>query len=198
MLTTSGKNQLLGNTDVTHAALCSAFPGQTIANEIVGGSPAYARKGTSWGAASAGVIATSNAQTFDLPAGASVSWIVGCTALTSGSGRFVSPNGAAPHKFVTDISGDFILLDAQPYSNNNTVTFYGGTAPGGLTEGTTYFVVGAATDKFQVSATLGGSAINLTAEAADGVRVSIIVTETFGAQGTMTLAIGATTQSLNS
>ena len=197
MLTTSGKNQLLGNTDVTHGALHSAFPGQTLANEIAGGSPAYAREGMSWGTPSGGQVATTNAQTFDVPPSTTVKWISGATASTAGSGRFASPNGASPKKFVIDVAGDFIQSDAHGYANDTRVTFYGATAPGGLTEGTDYFVVNTATDKFQVSATVGGSAINLTSEAGDGCRVSVIIPETFGGQGTMTLAIGATIQSLN-
>lgn len=197
MLTTTGRNQLLDATDVTHLSLHTAYPGLTQASEVSGGSPAYARKSATWASAAAGSKATSNAQVFDVPAATTVAWVGYSTALTAGSGRAVAPNGAAPQEFQVDASGDFILVPGHTYANTNTIVFYGGTAPGGLTAGTIYFVVGSTTDKFQVAATSGGSAINLTSQATADCVVSIIVQEVFGAQGTMTLAIGATTLALN-
>jgi hypothetical protein len=197
MLTTSGRNQLLDATDVAYMSLHTDYPGTTQANEVAGGSPAYARKAITFASASGGSKASSNSQVFDVPAGTSVKWIGYSTASTSGSGRAVAPNGAVPKEFVVDATNDKILLPAHGYSNTNQIVFYGGTAPGGLTAGTIYFVVSATTDDFKVAATSGGSAIDLTSQAASDCVVSIIVTETFGAQGTFTLASGATTLALN-
>lgn len=197
MLTTGGRNQLLDATDVSFLSLHTDYAGTTQANEVTGGSPAYARKSVTWASAASGSKASSNAQVFDVPAATTVSWIGYSTASTAGSGRAVAPNGAAPQEFQVDTAGEFILVPGHTYINTNKVVFYGGTPPGGLTAGVIYFVVGATTDKFQVAATSGGSAINLTAQAAADCVVSIIVPETFGAQGTMTLAIGNTTLSIN-
>lgn len=197
MLTTTGRNQLLDATDAAFLSLHTAYPGLTQANEVSGGSPAYARKSVTWGSAAAGSKASTNAQVFDVPAATTVAWIGYSTASTAGSGRAVAPNGAAPKEFIVDATNDKILLPAHGYSNTNTIVFYGGTAPGGLTAGTIYFVVSATTDDFKVAATSGGSAIDLTSQAGSDCVVSIIVQEVFGAQGTMTLAIGATTLALN-
>jgi hypothetical protein len=197
MLTTSGRNQLLDATDVAFMSLHTDYPSTTQANEVSGGSPAYARKAITFASASSGSKASSNAQVFDVPASTTVRWIGYSTAVTSGSGRAVAPNGAVPKEFVVDATNDKILMPAQPYSNTNKIVFYGGTAPGGLTAGTIYFVVSASTDDFKVAATSGGSAIDLTSQAGSDCVCSIIVEETFGAQGTFTLASGNTTLALN-
>ena len=60
---------------------------------------------------------------------------------------------------------DKISLDpvaAHTLSNGNRVRFAGTAVPGGLTEGVWYYVVSKATNDFKVSATYGGSAIDLT------------------------------------
>ena len=46
----------------------------------------------------------------------------------------------------------------------------------------------ATTDTFQVSLTQGGGNINITSEGASTVRVSIILPETFGAAGSLTIS----------
>ena len=57
---------------------------------------------------------------------------------------------------------DKITLAAHTLSNGNRVRFAGTAVPGGLTEGVWYYVVSKATNDFKVSATYGGSAIDLT------------------------------------
>lgn len=74
--TVSVKNAMLDAiTAITHISLHSADPGTTGANEISGGSPAYARKSVTYPAASGGerTIAEENAPVFDVPGGATVS-----------------------------------------------------------------------------------------------------------------------------
>lgn len=197
MLTTSGRNQLLDATDVAFASLHTDYPGTTQANEVTGGSPAYARKSVGFAAAASGQKASNTAQAFDVPAGTTVRWIGGSTASTAGSGRSVSPNGADPKEFAVDVTNDFIEEKSHTRVNGDKVVFYGGTPPGGLTAGTIYFVVGAVTDKYQVAATAGGSAINLTSQAAADCVASKIIEESFGAQGTFTLASGAFVLAIN-
>lgn len=80
----ASKNALAGKfaTDATWIAVCTASPGAgpAVSNEATGGSPAYARKQTTWGSASGGVISGS-AVTVDLPAG-TYTHIAICTAST--------------------------------------------------------------------------------------------------------------------
>src|SRR3954462_10970548 len=62
-----------------------------------------------------------------------------------------------------DIAGDKILKTAHGRNNGEILLYTAGSvAIGGLTTGNYYFVVGKTTNDFQLSATLGGSAINLT------------------------------------
>jgi len=59
------------------AALHSGDPGgaNSASNELTGGSPAYARKAITWGAAAAGTMDETTSPTFDVPAGSTVSWV---------------------------------------------------------------------------------------------------------------------------
>jgi hypothetical protein len=69
-------------TQATWIGAATGAPGtsSTPANEASGGSPAYARKATTWSAGSGGVI-TGSAVTIDLPAGTYTNFIL-CTAAT--------------------------------------------------------------------------------------------------------------------
>jgi hypothetical protein len=61
-------------------------------------------------------------------------------------------------------SGDLVNRTAHGYVNNAEVKFCDIVSTTGLTDGQTYYVINAATDTFQVSATKGGSAIALTTD----------------------------------
>lgn len=56
-------------------SLHDADPGGTGANELSGGSPAYARKAPSWSAAASGSASTASALVFDVPASATVAYV---------------------------------------------------------------------------------------------------------------------------
>jgi hypothetical protein len=56
-----------------YVSLHTGSPGTNGANEVSGGSPAYARKAMTWNAASGGGLDNSNAPVFDVPAGTTVS-----------------------------------------------------------------------------------------------------------------------------
>jgi len=58
-------------------ALHTGDPGaaDTAANEVTGGSPAYARKAIAWNAASGGAATATANVVLDVPAGTTVSWI---------------------------------------------------------------------------------------------------------------------------
>ncbi|MFA5989689.1 MAG: hypothetical protein WC803_08800 [Sphingomonas sp.] len=186
--TTTAKNNMLDALRVlmTHASLHSAFPGATGLNEIAGGS--YARKATGYNAAAAGETALSAAQLFDVPAAATVAWVGAWGALSGGTFYGYAPNGSTGvAEFTADAATDVITSPAHGFSDTQTIVFYGGTPPAGLTEGTTYFVRDATADTFKVAATSGGVAINLTSAGSNLCVVSRIVVETFTGAGQVNL-----------
>lgn len=83
----AAKNYMLDQLggQVGYVSLHTASPGSLGANEVTGGSPAYARKAVTWNAASAGSKALSNTPTFDVPASTTVTHVGLWSALTSGT-----------------------------------------------------------------------------------------------------------------
>lgn len=69
--------------DAAFLSLHSADPSTTGANEISGGSPAYARQAPVWGSASGGVVAAT--VTFDVPASTTVAFVGVWSAVTGGT-----------------------------------------------------------------------------------------------------------------
>ena len=100
----------------TRAALHTGDPGAANAadNEVSGGSPAYARKAITWGAASGGSMDETTSPVFDVPAGTTVSWVSYWN--TAGTVRYLKKNvtdevfGAQGTYTLTDT--DFDLNDA--------------------------------------------------------------------------------------
>lgn len=70
-----------------YASLHTASPGDNGANEVTGGSPAYARKALTWNAASGGAMddSTSPAPAFDVPAGTTVAFVGFWDAVSAGN-----------------------------------------------------------------------------------------------------------------
>lgn len=68
-----------------YVSLHTGSPSTTGANEVSGGSPAYARKSMTWNAASGGALDNSNAPVFDVPAGTTVSHFGLWSAATAGT-----------------------------------------------------------------------------------------------------------------
>lgn len=178
------KNNMLNGQAFTLASLHTGFPATTGANEVSGGAPAYAQKAITINAASGGSRLLNAGVTFDVPA-CTVKWVgfwnaavfIGC-----------APNGGAtPFNFMAVPSSDLVYAVAHGLSNTQKIVFFNGTPPTPLAEGTTYFVVNAATDTFQVSATSGGAAIDLTAAATFGCVVAAITEDVYAAQGTHSL-----------
>lgn len=76
--TAAAKNLMLNalGAAVETVSLHTADPGSNGANEVSGGSPAYARKAITWGAAASGAIDdATNGATFDVPAGVTVTHV---------------------------------------------------------------------------------------------------------------------------
>lgn len=105
---TTAKNAMLSSLGITQVSLHSADPGQAGANELAGGSPAYARKAIAFNAPANGVMSqTTSDPVFDVPAGATVAFVgywAGATFRGSGA---ISP----AESFASQ--GQFTLSDTQ-------------------------------------------------------------------------------------
>jgi hypothetical protein len=183
---TAARNAMLGGFPGTHLSAHTAYS-STGANELTGGTPAYARKAVTYAAAASEARTASNTPTFDVPAAATVRWIGMWDALTAGNFQGMIANGGTEQEFSVDLTAETVKVPAHGFTANQKIAFYGDTVPGGLTEGTVYFAVTITTDTFQVSAISGGGAINLTSEPGRKCVVAAIVEETFGAQGTLAI-----------
>lgn len=184
---TAARNAMLGGFTGTHLSAHTAYS-STGANEVTGGTPAYARKAVTYAAAASEARTASNTPTFDIPAATTVRWIGMWDALTAGNFLGMIANGGTEQEFSVDITADTVKVPAHGFAANQKIAIYGDTVPAGLTEGTVYFAVTITTDTFQVSATSGGAAINLTGEPGRKCVVAAIVEETFGAQGTLAVS----------
>lgn len=69
----------------TYVSLHTGSPGTTGANEVAGGSPAYARKSISFSAASGGSKSSSSQPVLDVPAGTTVTHLGLWDAVSSGN-----------------------------------------------------------------------------------------------------------------
>lgn len=187
MFTDACRNLMLDAAGVTHLSLHTAYSA-TGASEVSGGSPAYARKSISYAAASAAAKASSSSPVFDVPASTTVRWVGRWTALTGGTFLGMEANGGSEQEFAVDLTADTVLEPGHGRAADSKIVFYGDTVPTGLTEGTVYFVRNPTTDTYQVGATAGGSAINLTGYPGRKCVVSTIVEEAFAAQGTHTIS----------
>lgn len=182
---------------VSHLAIHSGFPGTAGANEITT-APAT-RQAIAWNAAGTGNPGEADLNgtaVFTVPAGETVQFIGFWSAGTAGTFYgYAAAGGSAPFFVVGDATADTLIAQGHGLANDERVVFMGGSPPGGLTEGTIYWVINVTTDTFQVSATQGGAAIDLTTSGDKNLACSKIVPETFGAQASYTvseLIIGAT------
>jgi hypothetical protein len=191
VFTNDAKNLMLEALDETPAtgirflSLHTAYSA-TGANEVTGGSPAYARKAAVWNAAASGQKALNAGVTFDVPAG-TVAFVGFWTAVTAGTFLGMQPASAGAYRAATvdDAGTDVIDSPAHGYADTNQVLVWAVNAAGlptGLSEGTIYYVRDATTDTFKLALTSGGSAIDITA--VGKALVQRIITEVYAAQGT--------------
>lgn len=193
-----GYNDNARNAMVTHlsslidrVSLHTGDPGAGGANEVTGGTPAYARQTPTWGTAASGQINIASIGSHAIPAGSTIMY---AGFWNNGTSTFYgyAPLGAFVGVFaMTDAALDVIHLPGHGLVLNNTVvlqTVVGKALPTGVVESTVYYVRDVTTDTFKLSATAGGAAINLTAVGA-GIVLSMVA-ETFPLQGTYTLSSG--------
>lgn len=192
----------VGINTLTTAPPTDTTPGtatNAAATEATGGSPAYARLAVTWGTPASGVVSNSGALTFDVPAGTYGFFTLwnassGNTNNFRGYLRFAGPTPKVGFGTVdsADVTANTITSNGHGLANADRVILFnvvGETIPAGITEGGAYFVVGSATDTFQISLTSGGAAVDLTGQGE--VYFEKVLPEVFAAQGQITAAIGA-------
>lgn len=192
-LDVAGRNAIVDGlaSVTTHIGLADAS-----GTELTGGSPAYARKAVTWTSAASG-IRDNNAQLlFDIPAGTTVAFHSLHSAITAGTRYALLPvqggSPSLPFLAILTASTDVFTSFAHGLSNDQRVVLSderGNGLPTGFDENTVYWVVAAATDTFQLSATQGGAAITVTTNAE--LFVQRCVPEVFAAQGQYSIATGA-------
>lgn len=192
-LTDSGRNGLVDGLAalVTHIALLD-----TSLAEVTGGSPAYARKAITETAGATGQASNTGSLPFDVPAGATVAAVGFRTGLTGGTDLGWWPvDGTSPASVkvatvdAADVTANTITSPGHGLTNGQRVVLLpamAGSLPAGLSSTTFYFVVGSATDTFQVSLTSGGAAVDITGSGA--CFAARCTPEVFAAQGTYTIA----------
>lgn len=191
-------------TQITHVGIHTLTdPGtgtNANAGEATGGTPAYARKAVTWGAAASGQKSNTGGLTFDVPAG-TYGFFTLWNAVTGNTSNYrgYSPFGGAAalkgfFSVDTTLANDQLLSVGHGMADNDRVMLfnvYAESLPTGLTEGTVYFVVQSAANTFKVSTTQGGAAVDITAVGGGEGYWQRVVPETFGAQGQLTVAVGA-------
>lgn len=188
MYTDAAVHNMLDAEGTTYLSLHTDYSA-TGANEVTGGSPAYARVASSWAAAASRAKALSAAATFDVPAG-TYKWIGRWTASTGGTFLGMGPFQGAEKEFTVDVTSNVFTQAAHGYLDTDQVVFYADTVPGGLTAGTIYFVRDKTTDTYKVAATSGGTAIDITSAPGNVCKVSKIVPEVIAAQATVKIPTG--------
>lgn len=153
-------------------------------SELSGGT--YARQTITWAAAAARSKASSGNIDIPVPAGNTAAWI----GIWNSAGtvfRGMWPNGGQDRSFQLDLTNNRVYCEGSGFANDNRVVFTGATVPTGLAAGTAYWVVGVTAgdpDYFQVAATQGGAAIDITGQHSADCRCSKIVLEAYAADGT--------------
>jgi len=201
------KNLMLGSvatasaTNPDFGSLHTAYS-TTGANEVTGGSPAYARVALTWSSPSSGethLVAT--LPSWNVPTGTTVGWWGGFDASTAGNFLFMQALGGQSYKpasveTATDLTNNDIFSDAHGYVADNRVVFWSASGialPTGLTTGTIYWVIstGLATDSFRVSTTQGGSAVDITTDAPTAFFVQRCTPQTTVTQDIISLSSGS-------
>lgn len=189
MFTANGSNQQLDANDITHVSGHTAYPGESGANEITGGSPAYARAAVAFGAASSRTLTQSGTADIDVPDGEDLAWFAFRDASSGGNCRAIMPAGGQAKEYCLDLTTDtFSTEAAHGYSEDEPIVFYMG-APGGLTAGTIYYAVNVTTTTFQVSDMPGDYALDITDYATQPSVVSAITVDD-GSQGQRVVTLG--------
>lgn len=154
---------------VTHISVHSDVPDAAGSNEV----PATVRAAVAWTNTN-GLLTCTAQLVHAIPAGGVVGFYGLCGAASGGTFYGYQPRaGAAESRSgfgsvdAAGVIANQIQSAAHGLANDMTVVVYnvlGEALPTGLTEGQVYYVVGATTNTFQVSLTLAGAAVDITAQ----------------------------------
>lgn len=183
--TTVGKNTMLNALTPSHVSVHTSFPGDSGANEVSGG--AFARQAITFGAASSGARDSQTQPIFDIPPLTEFMFWSAWTAASGGQCLGYGAVGGQEIPYSVDPALNLIQAVAHGLSGGDRVVLMGAAPPTGLSEGQVYYVVNATADDFQVSATLGGAAINITGGSAAAILSSVEVQSAGAAGGQFTL-----------
>ncbi|MFC5744835.1 phage tail fiber protein [Actinomadura rugatobispora] len=114
-LSPAGKNVMLDawGAVAVWLSLHDGDPGTTGANELAGGSPAYARQLGAWDPATGGVITLAGSETFDVPASSDVTHF-GAWSVVSGGTFYGGGVVSLPESF--NGQGIYILDDTTSFT----------------------------------------------------------------------------------
>ena len=117
---------------------------------------------------------------------------------TGGTGTYtVSASQTVSSTTITAIAKPGVITVASAPANNDQVVFStSGVLPTGLTAGTSYYVVNRTSTTFQVSATLGGTAINTSGYSQSGTHTATWYTLVDSTSGSGSGTITETTSTL--
>lgn len=194
LMTTTLNTALTAITGVTSfASLHTGDPSTTGANEVSGGSPAYARRSITWAAAASAQQSNSATITFNVPPSTTPLYVGLFSAVTAGTfhGWWPAAGVLQTTQMATVAdTGDVFTSYGHGYANTDRVAVYSkfGESLGGLTQGVLYFVVSATTNTFQVSLTSGGVAVTITPDIEVWTHKGI--PEPFVSQGEYRVEIG--------
>lgn len=185
-LTTTGKNNLISVTSITHAGAYEDL-GVT---ETSGGS--YARQALTWAAASGGARAISAQVTIPIAAGKTIVAAGGWDAVSAGTSQGFWPIGSNVAGVATiTASTDTFSSFAHGLTTDDRVFFTAPVGQSGLPTGlsatTLYFVrsTGLTANAFTVATTSGGAAVDVTADGE--VAFFKTVPQTFSIAGNLIL-----------
>lgn len=201
------KNTFLQSTSITYVGVHTLTDPGTATNALSGepSGGTYLRQAVTWGTAASGLKANTGALTLPVDAGTFgfLTFWNASSGNTSNYRGYAPMGGASALKGFfssdTNLANDTLFSVAHGMANADRVVLYNvfaETLPTGITEGTIYFVVGAATNTFQVSLTLAGAAVDITALGGGEGYWQRVVPETFNAPGNITVAVGALTLDL--
>jgi len=117
-------NRMLDALDDTETLYISAHTGDPgvdgqTGNEVTGGTPAYARKAGTWGAAASAQMTLSGTVTLDIPTGVTVSYLglwdsLAATAAANFMGRVDIADEAFGSQGTLDVTAFTLALDQNP------------------------------------------------------------------------------------
>lgn len=184
MITTTVYNAMLDNQFPSGAG--NLFLSAHTAFSATGANLTGVKTSANFSAAASRAKSLSAAVDIAIGAGVTVNWI-GIWDSTQAVFKGMFSNSGFDRSFQLGITPNTILVEGHGLANGDKIVFHNDTVPGGLTEGTVYFVTNSTAadpDTFTVAATSGGATIDLTSQHGANCVVSKVIEETFASAGT--------------